>query len=26
MLEAINEMEGARTVPDFRDECRREEG
>ena len=26
MLEAINEMEVARTAPDFRDECRREEG
>ena len=26
MLELINEMEAARTVPDFRDECRPQEG
>jgi len=26
MLELINEMEAARTVPDFRDESRRQEG
>jgi len=26
MLELINEMEAARTVPDFRDECRLEKG
>jgi len=26
MLEVINEMEAARTVPDFRDECRLEKG
>ena len=26
MLDLINEMEAARTVPDFRDECRPEEG
>jgi len=26
MLELMNEMEAARTVPDFRDECRPKEG